>query len=177
MPPSPSPCRTAAGLSRRRLLLLPVAVAAAACGCYDGNLRRQVAAMNDSRIKQLANLFRFYQATNGWVGPKDEGTLRTFVQSAPKKNLDMMGIDPAAFDQLLVSERDGKPFRVRWGVTIGPLEEQAVVFEAEGREGKRLVAFTGAKSEEVEGDRYDRLWNGEAVNVTIAPAARPSSGP
>jgi hypothetical protein len=177
MPLAPSPHRTAAGLSRRCLLLLPVAVAVAACGCSDGNLRRQVAAMNDSRIKQLANLFRFYQATNGWVGPKDESTLRTFVQSAPKKNLDMMGIDPAAFDQLLVSERDGKPFRVRWGVTIGPLEEQAVVFEAEGREGKRLVAFTGAKSEEVDADRYEALWNGEAVTATIAPAARPSAAP
>lgn len=173
----PTRNRTAAlAISRRGLLLLPAAgLAAGLGGCSDGSLRRQVAAMNDSRIKQLANLFRFYQATNGWVGPKDEGTLRTFVQSAPKKNLDMMGIDPAAFDQLLVSERDGKPFRVRWGVTIGPLEEQAVVFEAEGRDGKRLVAFTGAKSEEVEADRYDRLWNGEAVTATIAPAAAPAA--
>jgi hypothetical protein len=165
-------------MNRRSLILTSAAaIAPAMFGCSDGSLRRQVAAMNDSRIKQLANLFRFYQATNGWVGPKDEATLRSFVQSAPKKNLQMMGIDPAAFDQLLVSERDGKPFRVRWGVTIGPLEEQAVIFETEGRDGMRLVAFTGAKSEEVEGDRYDRLWNGESVSARIAPAGPPTRRP
>lgn len=163
-------------MSRRSLLALaPAAFVAGAVGCSDGDLRRQVAAMNDSRIKQLANLFRFYQATNGWVGPKDEATLRSFVATAPRKNLEMMGVDPAAFDQLLVSERDGKPFRVRWGVTIGPLEEQAVVFEAEGREGRRFVAFTGAKAEEVEADRYDRLWNGEAVTATVAPVTAPTT--
>ncbi|MBM4010741.1 MAG: hypothetical protein FJ286_05095 [Planctomycetes bacterium] len=151
---------------------LGVAVASSG-GCSDGNLRRQVAAMNDSRIKQLANLFRFYQATNGWVGPKDEATLQAFLQSAPTKNLAMMGIDPARFDEMLVSDRDGKPFRVRWGVSIGPLEEQAVVFEAEGSAGKRFVAFTGARAEEVDSDRYDRLWNGEAVTAAVAPAPTP----
>lgn len=161
--------------SRRSLLaLVPLAMVAGTFGCSDGSLRRQVAAMNDSRIKQLANLFRFYQATHGWVGPKDEASLRSFVATAPRKNLEMMGVDPAAFDQLLVSERDGKPFRVRWGVTIGPLEEQAVVFEAEGRDGRRFVAFTGAKAEEVEGDRYERLWSGEAITATVAPATAPA---
>ncbi len=161
-------------MSRWSLLALAlVAIVTGTVGCSDGDLRRQVAAMNDSRIKQLANLFRFYQATNGWVGPKDEATLRSFVATAPRKNLEMMGIDPAVFDQLLVSERDGKPYRVRWGVTIGPLEEQAVVFEAEGREGRRFVAFTGAKAEEVEADRYERLWNGEAVTATVAPVNTP----
>lgn len=159
-------------IGRRSLLrwgFLAVGVVALSGGCSDG-VGRQVAAMNDSRVKQLANLFRFYQATNGWIGPKDEATLRAFVQSAPKKNLAMMGVDPARFDDLLVSDRDGKPFRVRWGVSIGPLEEQAVVFEAEGRDGRRFVAFTGARAEEVESDRYERLWNGEAVTASVAPA-------
>lgn len=156
-----------------RAMLVAVVAVAWCGGCSDGNVRRQVAAMNDSRIKQLANLFRFYQATNGWVGPKDEATLRAFTATAPQKNLAMMGIDPTRFDELLVSDRDGKPFRVRWGVSIGPLEEQAVVFEAEGREGKRFVAYTGARAEEVAADRYERLWNGEAVTASVAPAPTP----
>jgi hypothetical protein len=145
---------------------------AAVAGCADTSISRQVAAMNDSRIKQLANLFRFFQATNGWVGPKDEATLRTFVASAPAKNLSMMGVDPTKFDELLVSDRDGKPFLVRWGVMIGPLEEQAVVFEQDGRDGKRFVAFTGARAEEVDADRYERLWKGESISGGIAPAPR-----
>lgn len=159
--------------SRRSMMsAAAAALVAAAAGCSDSSISRQVAAMNDSRIKQLANLFRFYQATNGWVGPKDEATLRTFVASAPAKNLAMMGVDPTKFDELLVSDRDGKPFRVRWGVTIGPLEEQAVVFEEEGLGGKRFVAFTGARAEEVDGDRYERLWKGESISGGVAPAPR-----
>ena len=164
----------------RRLLLVSLCAASVAgmMGCSDRSISRQVAAMNDSRIKQLANLFRFYQATNGWVGPKDEATLRTFVQAAPRKNLDMMGIDPAGFEELLVSDRDGKPFAVRWGVSIGPMEEQAVVFEAEGRDGKRLVAFTGARTEEVDAEKYAKLFAGESVvaaAISSPPAAPPSS--
>jgi hypothetical protein len=170
-----------ARLIRRRLLLtgLSAAVAVAVAGCADRSISRQVAAMNDSRIKQLANLFRFYQATNGWVGPKDEATLRSFVQAAPRKNLDMMGIDPSRFEEMLVSDRDGKPFAVRWGVSIGPMEEQAVVFEAEGRDGRRLVAYTGARTEEVDAERYAKLFAGEGVVASAMsgpPAAAPSGG-
>lgn len=168
-----------AGVGRRRLLgvISTAVVGIAAAGCSDGGLSRQVAAMNDSRIKQLGNLFRFYQATNGWVGPKDEATLRSFVQTAPRKNLSMMGIDPADFDALLVSDRDGKPFRVRWGVSIGPLDEQAVVFEEEGRAGRRFVAFTGARAEEVDDDRYNRLWKGESVVASTPGPAAPVGRP
>ena len=159
--------------SRRTMMFAAAAaVVAVVAGCSDSSISRQVAAMNDSRIKQLANLFRFYQATNGWVGPKDEATLRTFVASAPAKNLAMMGVDPTKFDELLVSDRDGKPFRVRWGVTIGPLEEQAVVFEQDGHDGKRFVAFTGARAEEVDTDRYEKLWKGESISGGVAPAPR-----
>ena len=175
MMPEAHDSRIAGGTSLdRRLVIRAAAIGwvAAVAGCSDTSISRQVAAMNDSRIKQLANLFRFYQATNGWVGPKDEATLRAFVQSAPAKNLAMMGVDPARFDELLVSDRDGKPFRVRWGVTIGPLEEQAVVFEQDGLDGKRFVAFTGARSEAVEVDRYEKLWQGESISGGVAPARR-----
>jgi hypothetical protein len=132
--------------------------------------------MNDSRIKQLANLFRFFQATNGWIGPKDEAALRAFVQTAPPKNLELMGIDPAKFDDMLTSERDGKPFRVRWGVTIGPMEEQAIVFEAEGLNGGKMVAFTNSRAEEVDAATYEKLFGGEGVTAP-AMSAPPSGAP
>lgn len=129
--------------------------------------------MNDSPMKQLANLYRFYQATHGWMGPKDAATLRDFVQKAPPANLRMMGVDPAKFEELLVSPRDGKPLRVRWGVAIGPMEEQAVVFESEGRDGRRLVVFTSSTAEEVDAARYDELLAGRAVKPAAMKPGTP----
>jgi len=53
-----------------------------------------------------------------------------------------------------------------------------VVFEAEGRDGKRLVAFTGARTEEVDAEKYAKLFAGESVVAAAMrspPTAPPSS--
>jgi hypothetical protein len=62
-------------------------------------------------------------------------------------------------DELFIGERDGKPFKIRWGLLTrvrGP--SQPVIFEAEGVDGKRQIGFTGSKMLEVDSAEYDRLW-------------------
>jgi hypothetical protein len=171
----------AVGFARLRadriwLPLLITVVSLVSAGCSDP-VARQVAAMNDTNLKKISSLYRFFQYRNGWRGPKGVAELRGFVGQAPRKNLDMMRIDPTRFDELLVSERDGQPAKVRWGVTIGPTDIQPLVFEAEGVGGRRIVVFSDASTEEVDGDRYDTLWSegGRPVGNAAVQPARPGS--
>jgi hypothetical protein len=148
----------------------------AAFGCSD-QVARQVAAMNDTNLKKVSSLYRFYQYRNGWQGPKDAAALRAFVDQAPPKKLEMMQVDPARFDELLVSERDGQPAKVRWGVAIGPTDVQPLVFEATGVNGKRVVVFSNAETEEVDTARYDTLWADGGRPLATAAASPPRTIP
>ena len=147
--------------------------AALTAGCSDP-VARQVAAMNDTNLKKVSSLYRFYQYRNGWQGPKDAASLRAFVDQAPPKKLEMMQVDPAQFDSFFVSERDGQPAKVRWGVAIGPTDVQPLVFEATGVAGKRIVVFSNAQTEEVDAARYDTLWTegGKPPDDSAAPPPR-----
>lgn len=169
--------RVVGGNGRRWLALAICGLVAVVAGCRD-QVAMQVAAMNDTNLKKVSSLYRFYQYRHGWQGPKDAAALRSFVEQAPRKNLDMMKVDPARFDDLLISERDGQPAKVRWGVSIGPTDIQPLVFEAEGVGGKRIVVFSDARTEEVDAARYDSLWSEggrPAADATAAQPARPGS--
>ena len=145
-------------------------------GCRDP-VAAQVAAMNDTNLKKVSSLYRFYQYRNGWRGPQDASELRGFAAQAPKKNLELMRIDPLLFDELLVSERDGQPAKVRWGLAIGPTDIQPLVFEAEGINGKRIVVFSDARTEEVDAARYEALWSkgGRPTENAAVHSDRPGS--
>jgi len=95
-------------------------------------------------------------------GPKDEETFREFVAGVSKKLLERIDVDPTQIDELFISERDGEPLKIRYGIKCGPFDDpQPVVFEQTGDdEGKRIVAWTSSTFEEVEEQaRYDELLN------------------
>ena len=71
-----------------------------------------------------------------------------------------MQVDPGNLDALFVSDRDGQPFVVRYGVSGGLGATDAVIFEQQGRNGKRQVGFTDGTVEEVDSARYDQLLQG-----------------
>ena len=163
--------------ARRGTVVVATLLSLVFCGCRD-RVAMQVAAMNDTNLKKVSSLYRFYQYRNGWKGPKDAATLKGFTEQAPQKNLDLMQIEAARFDELLVSERDGQPAKVRWGLTVGPTDVQPLVFETEGIAGKRIVVFSDAQTEEVDAARYDTLWaeGGRPATAVAAPElARPGS--
>jgi hypothetical protein len=147
-------------------------------GCGDPRAS-EVAAMNDSNIKRVVNLYGAFQVTHAWHGPKDEGELRDFVagHGLPDKNFEMMGIDPKNLEAAFVSERDRKPFKVRYGVTGGPGAVAALVFEEDGVNGKRNVAFNGPFVEEVNANRYNDLWEGRGgMPSGMKQISRPEAG-
>ena len=60
-----------------------------------------------------------------------------------------MGVAPESIDKLFISERDGQPFFIRYGIPYEGGLQQAVVFESQGQGGKVTVFFFGLKTVEV----------------------------
>jgi hypothetical protein len=82
------------------------------------------------------------QGPKGYKGPMDESSLRDFIAQCPPAALEEMGIEDPAAPALFTSERDLKPFRVRYGIK-GPLTTvYPVVVEAEGVNGAVRVFKT-----------------------------------
>lgn len=122
-----------------------------------------VARVNASNIQRLANLYLTYQMKHNWRGPANEKVFKDFIRGFNAEKLARIGIDPSAVDGLFVSERDGQPFQIRYGV-VGSSRgsSEPVVFEAAGEGGSRLVAFLNMEQREVSQGEYDSLWSGSA---------------
>jgi hypothetical protein len=134
------------------------ALSIAVFGCSRTDPASRIGAMNDTRIKQLANLYMAFQMRNGSNGPKDEAAFKSFIQSGmPSHRLEMMRVDTNKLDELFVSERDGEPFLIKYGQSGGVMSKLPVVFEKEGRAGKRQVASTNGQVEETDEGRYQEL--------------------
>lgn len=127
-------------------------------GCGGDSIEARVAALNATNIQKLYNCYSLFLHNNGYRAPKDETELKDFLlQPRYAKNLDRMQIDPANLDAIFVSDRDGEPFRVRYGVN--GLGNKAVIFEATGVEGRRLVAMQ--EPQEMDDAQYEAHWTGE----------------
>ena len=139
-------------------------------GCSSNSVESQVAAMNTSNIKRVANLFAAYQNVQGGQGPKDKETIIAFAKNIPPDALHNMKIDENNLDALFVSERDNKPFRIKFGAIRGAMSPHIpVIFEEQGVGDTRQVAWTNARVEEVGAAEYQQLWSEKDVPVQAGP--------
>jgi hypothetical protein len=132
-------------------------------GCSSNNVASIVAAKNSSNIKRVLNLYAAYMQSHG-KGPADEAQLKDFItKDMPPQTLKLMTVDPAKVDELFISERDGKPFKLKPGLSWGGpgSPNPAVVFETDGVGGMRQVAFGYGNVEDVDDARYKQLWEGK----------------
>lgn len=164
----------------RAVALLPAAVLIAGLtGCSD-KTAKEVAAMNRTNMHRLANLYAAHQNYKGGKGPSSEADFKEFIKKFDAEKLTMMGVNSAEVDKLFVSERDGKPFKVRYNVGGGRGSVDPVVFEAEGAEGKKQVGYTGGKVEDVDDATYQQLLAGKGGGTPKGDpkaAGRPGGGP
>lgn len=143
---------------------LGAAVLATFVGCGGQSPESRLAELNDTNLKRVANLYLAYQMEHEFRGPQDEQTLIQFAKGISPTKLERIGVDPSAIEQVMVSQRDGQTFKVRYGVKGSMMgSQEPVVFEAEGKDGKRMVGFLDMSQREVDASEYDRLWaNGVA---------------
>jgi hypothetical protein len=118
---------------------------------------------NSKNIQRLANVYLAFQSENDWRGPADEVKFKDFLHACDPTRLERVGVDPQAIDSLFVGERDGQPFKVRYGVKGSVMgSAEPVIFESVGVDGKREVGFLNMSQREVDETEYQLLWSGKA---------------
>lgn len=130
-------------------------------GCTGDSPESRIAAANNSNVQRLSNLYKAYQLRHGNKGPEDEEAFKKFFrEEMTPKRLEAMGVDPANVDSLFVSDEDGQPLVIRWGVPGGLGTSEPAVFDQGGDGGQPRVGFTGGSVERVDKARYEQLLQG-----------------
>jgi hypothetical protein len=166
--------------------LTPLAAFALIAGCSSDQSQKQIAAMNTSNMQRLCSMYAAHQNGVGGRGPNDEAEFKTFIKTYNPNSLSAMGIDVGDLDKLFTSERDGKPFKIRYKIGGGRGSVAPVIFEQDGVNGRKQVGFTGGKGpgggpafEEVDDTQYKALLEGKMTNPPseAAGAAGGNGGP
>jgi hypothetical protein len=151
--------RLVSGWSKSGLsLLLCFCFSISGCGSsFDSE--SAIKEVNATNAQKLVSLYQHYQRRHRGKGPKDEASFRSFISKTSTYLLDRIDVDPSSLDSLFVSDRDGKPLEIRYGLKgsdRGP--SVPTVFEVEGVDGVRIVACTNMVTMEVTNDfEYQQL--------------------
>jgi hypothetical protein len=122
-------------------------------------------------------MYAAFQNYKGGRGPNDETEFKAFIKNYDPNKLSMMQINANNIDGAFTSERDGKPFKVKYRVGGGRGSVDPVVFEEEGKDGKKQVAFTGGKVDNVDDAAYQQLWARHSGHSgQVAAQAPPTAG-
>jgi hypothetical protein len=125
-----------------------------------------IARVNGTNIQRLANLYFTFQSEHEWRGPADEAEFKSFLHKCDAHKLSRIGVDPNALDKLFISEGDGQPFKIRYGVLGSAMGSSApVIFESAGDGKSRLVGFLNMQQREVDESEYDALWSAKPSNA------------
>ena len=129
-------------------------------GCGRGESPESImAAKNTRNIEKLATLYWAFQQDNNWQGPADEAAFKSWIAKYPPRKLKRIEIDPDNTTEVFVNERDGEPFKIRYGVEGSMTgSNEPVIFESVGKDGKKLVRFLSNVEREVNDADYNELW-------------------
>lgn len=148
------------------VLLVLFAAAISIVGCSNGPELTEIYSTN---IKKLQASYMLYLENHSFVGPKNEEEFKNYLKNDPTAIylLKRIEVTPEIVDDIFINERDGQPFVVRYGVRGEA--DHAVVLEAEGVDGQRLVALTNPLA--VGDQEYEDYLSGK-----IKPETAPRAG-
>ena len=139
----------------KRSPLVLCALALLLCGAGAGC--RGAASVPDpeakARLTKLLHLYQVYVEKNK-AGPPSEQALRDFGQklSAKERDEGLIGDD---LDTIFTSPRDQQKFVIRYNLKLDPGgPTRAVAWEAQGQDGKRLVALSVGYVEEYDEETF-----------------------
>ena len=107
-----------------------------------------------SHLGLLAQSYSQFRNRHRGQVPKSEAELRDFVAGSNLLKEHNIG----GFDELLTSDRDWQPLTLLFGKDVIQAEDNTIIgYEAEGKDGKKLVAFEGGYVEELDAAEVARL--------------------
>jgi hypothetical protein len=125
------------------------------CGTSD-----ELASPTAVRMRALANFYLDYAVPKNGKGPAGEQAFKKHIRGLPDFLLRQNGVEPDAVDAMFVSDRDGEPLVVNYGLTIGHISGKsgvAVAHEKTGKNGKLLVVLSNCKVELADEARLQEL--------------------
>jgi hypothetical protein len=151
----------------RFVVLCVCLLAGVLIGCSSGtDPGSAIARVNATNIQRLANLYFTFQSQHEWRGPVNEAEFKSYLRKYDPHKLSRIGVDPNALDKLFISEGDGQPFKIRYGVLGSAMGSSApVIFESTGDGKRRLVGFLDMQQREVDESEYDALWSAKPSNA------------
>jgi hypothetical protein len=128
-------------------------------GCGGGQKPGQVP------IRGLSVCYGQYQARNRGQAPPSEKDFKEFIQKQMTREfLEGFGASPEDLDKLFISPRDKEPYQVRYKALLRPPgpdgKGEIVIWEKEGVNGKRMVAYSTTKSDEIDDATFKELMPG-----------------
>lgn len=133
--------------------LVALSVAMSGCGGKPAAVERET-----SNLKPLSVLYGKYLSQHRGKAPADEAELKKFAKSVNVKELEALGVKD--IDSLFISTRDQKPYAVIYGNSVTsapPGKEVVIAYEQEGVSGKRYVATSLGRIEEVDEARFREM--------------------
>jgi hypothetical protein len=148
--------------SPRRLLILVLLGISCCFGCETAP---ETSAASNSELKQLGTQYMdFFRAQN--KAPADESELKEFITATMTDvKREILGITD--INKLFISPRDGKPFVVRYGLTVSrappdgsttsAVNGDIVAYEAEGKGGYRHVITSMGQLTQLSNEELEAL--------------------
>jgi hypothetical protein len=134
--------------------LLPVG-----CGGKGGELSE-----GEKNIQALSVMWGRHISSNRGQSPPNEAAFKKFIQTTGKDELTGMGLDPNNLDKLFTSPRDNQPYGLAYrmpATTPGADGTMPmVIWEKTGVNGKRMVANSLGKIEEIDDAEFTKRSSG-----------------
>lgn len=117
--------------------------------------------INHTNMLRLRAAYGIFQTANGMRGPQSEEEFKGFLKlnETARVKLLKMNVAPESVDEIFFSERDGEPFKIRYGVN--GMADHPLIFESTGVNGKRFVAYN--QPVELDKPQYLKCWEGKVV--------------
>ena len=136
------------------LLTLSMGLLVSVLGC--GGAKTQSALEQEtSRLKPLVILYAQAFAQNRGRPPANEEKFKSFLAKEGEYLLESYKLN--SVDDLLISERDGKPYVIFYGKRPQGVARDLCAYEKDGVDGKRYVGYTLGIVEEVDETRFREL--------------------
>jgi hypothetical protein len=160
------------GILRCSFLLL-FFVGGLAVGCGGDQVSESFREMNKLNMQKLVNSYVMFASVNGNVGPKNAEELKNFIATDERvpPRLGMSSNDLSDLDSIFVSDADGEPFKIRFGLKLRMDEDRSpLIFDAVGVDGMRRVGLADNEIVEVsDSKKYERMWAGNLSAKEAGP--------